>query len=352
MSPGSMYSTYDLLTAVSISQFDSPSYTLLYFIPPEIRSAYLAIRAFNVEVARVGDHVSNPTVGVMRMQFWRDLVNRTFSGSPPKEPVAVLLASALDDLGRRTDSPSNLNKAWFTKVINTREQYLNNSPYPSLDALERYAENTYSTLLYLTASALPMTSLTVDHLASHVGKASGIIAVLRGLPLIAFPPPQSHHSNSTGTLGLPSGGRQGAVMLPLDVMAQAGVREEDVYRSGADAPGLRDAVFVVATRASDHLITARTMLNNVRIGEDVGHEFEHQTEEGHTYGSLSDQKGSEVTARDDINRALGILMPAVAAQLWLDRLQKLDFNIFNPSLRTTDWKLPWKAYFAHRRGAF
>lgn len=288
----------------------------------------------------------------MRMQFWRDLINRTFSGSPPREPVAILLASALEDLGERTGNQSSLNKGWFMKVINAREQCLSNSPYTNLDALERYAENTYSTLLYLTISALPLTSLTADHLASHIGKASGIIAVLRGLPLIAFPPAPSHHSNPTGALSLQSGRKQGAVMLPLDIMAQAGVREEDVYRSGANAPGLRDAVFAVATRASDHLITARTMLRNVQRGEDIGHDFEHQSDEGHAYSPIEDHQDAKTTAQDDVDKALGILMPAVATQLWLDRLQKIDFDIFNPSLRTTDWKLPWKAYFAHRRGEF
>ncbi|KAL9106140.1 MAG: hypothetical protein Q9227_008788 [Pyrenula ochraceoflavens] len=286
----------------------------------------------------------------MRFSFWRDTVNRTFSGNPPKEPVAVLLASALEDLSKRSNGHAKLNKSWFVKVISAREQYLNNNPYPSLDALERYAENTYSTLLYLTLSALPMTNINIDHLASHIGKAQGIATVLRGLPLIAFPPPPSHHSNPTGALALPAGGRQGAVMLPLDVMAQCRVREEDVYRKGSEAPGLRDAVFKVATRSSDHLITARTMLKNLRKGEDVGHEFEHGEEEGHS-DSLSATKDQPfIEQKDDISRALGILMPAVATQLWLDRLQKRDFDIFHPSLRSADWKLPLKAFFMHLRG--
>ena len=286
----------------------------------------------------------------MRIQFWRDLVNKTFSGSPPKEPVAVLLASVLENLSSRTDGQAKLNKGWFLKVISAREQYLNNNPYPNLDALERYAENTYSTLLYLTVSALPMNNVTIDHLASHVGKAQGIVAVLRGLPLIAFPSAPKHHSNPTATLGLPSGGRQGAVMLPLDIMAQCSLREEDVYRKGADAPGLRDAVFNVATRSSDHLITARTMLKNLKRGENADHEFEHAGEEGHEYPDSDLRDASQNERRNDIDQTLGILMPAVATQLWLDRLQKVDFNIFHPSLRTTDWRLPWKAFFKHRRG--
>jgi NADH dehydrogenase [ubiquinone] 1 alpha subcomplex assembly factor 6 len=291
----------------------------------------------------------------MRLQFWRDTITRTLSGSPPKEPIAVLLGAAISDLNARTDGRARLSKGWFLRMINAREQSLTNAPYPNLSALESYAENTYSTLLYLTLSALPMTSLTVDHIASHIGKAAGIAAVLRGLPLVAFPPPANHHTNQTGAL---SGGgtKQGAITLPLDVMAQAGVKEEDVFRQGTDAPGLKDAVFAVATRASDHLITARQMLQNLRTGEDVGHEFEHEGEEGHEYGDqpVTDSQHHSPYEKQlkEVERGFGVLMPAVSTQLWLDRLQKVDFDIFNPNLLRSDWRLPWKAYLASRSRFF
>lgn len=340
---------------VFFRKFDSPSYTLQTFIPLSAQAAYLAIRAFNLEIARVADNVSSPTIGAMRLQFWRDNISKTFAGSPPAHPVSVLLAHAIDDLDGRTGGKARMSKHWFMRVISAREQYLNNAPYTSLDALEKYAESTYSTLLYLTLSALPMASITVDHLASHIGKAVGITTVLRGLPLIAFPPPPNHHSNSSGLGGTLDSQRrpQGAVTLPLDVMVEACVREEDVLRLGADAPGLRDAVFAVATRASDHLITARQMLKNVRAGNDVGHEFEHEGEEGHEYATTQSSMGGPNSAQsEEIERGFGVIMPAVSISLWLDRLQQLDFDIFREELRRREWKLPWKAYFAYRRRTF
>lgn len=294
----------------------------------------------------------------MRLQFWRDTVTRTLSGSPPKEPIAVLLGSAITDLNTCTDGRARLSKGWFLRMINAREQPLTNAPFPNLSALESYAENTYSTLLYLTLSALPLTSVTVDHLASHIGKAAGIVTVLRGLPLVAFPPSANHHTNQTSVLGGGGGGgrKQGAITLPLDVMAQAGVKEEDVFRQGAEAPGLRDAVFAVATRASDHLITARQMLKNIRAGEDVGHEFEHEGEEGLEYGEQSVPEGPYQSPSEkqlkEIERGFGVLMPAVSTQLWLDTLQKVDFDIFSPKLLRSDWRLPWKAYLASRSRTF
>jgi NADH dehydrogenase [ubiquinone] 1 alpha subcomplex assembly factor 6 len=137
-------------------------------------------------------------------------------------------------------------------------------------------------------------------------------------------------------------------MLPLDIMAQTGVKEEEVFRRGADAEGLRDAVFTVATRASDHLITVDQMLSNLRAGKDVGHEFEHEGEEGHEYESV-DLTGGRESPLDEVNRAFGVFMPAIATRMWLDRLQQYDFDVFQPELLRSDWKLPWKAYMAFQR---
>ncbi|KAK5016724.1 hypothetical protein LTR39_001927 [Cryomyces antarcticus] len=340
--------SYEWLTLYST--YDNPSFILKTFVPPVAQDAYLAIRAFNLDVASIADATSNPTVGAMRMQFWREAITKALAGTPPKEPVAILLAKAAEDLQARTEGKAKLSKSWFTRVINTRQEYLNNPPYPNLAALETYAENTYSTLLYLTLQSLPMASLTADHLASHIGKATGIATVLRGLPHIVFPPPPKKHSNQAGFGGASGGGRQGAVMLPLDVMADAGVREEEVFRQGAEAPGLRDAVFTVATRASDHLITAREMLRSLQAGGNVSHEFEHQDEEEHRYGTIHTEAQS--SPKEDVEKAFGVLMPAVATQMWLDRLQKADFDVFSPQLRTTGWQLPWRSYWAFNRRKF
>lgn len=327
-------------------KYDTPSHVLSSFIPPHARDAYLAIRAFNVDVARVADTTSTPTVGMMRMQFWRDTVTKALAGAPPKEPVAILLAHAAEALHHRSGGKSKLSKNWFHRIINTREQYLGNPPYPTLSALESYAENTYSTLLYLTLSALPQASITTDHIASHIGKAIGIAAVLRGVPLIAFPP-QQPLSTSGSTWGS-SEPPQGAVMLPLDVMAEANVREEDVFRQGGAASGLRDAVFTVATRANDHLITAREMVSKLRSEGTLGHDFEHQNDEGHHYSPQQLNAGTDAQLAE-VEQAFGVFMPAIATQSWLDRLQKADFDIFDASLRKADWTLPWKAYWAFTR---
>lgn len=335
-----------------VQKFDSPSYTLQTFIPSQTKDAYLAIRALNIELSRIPDLVSNLTVGSLRYQFWRDNLNRTFAHTPPKEPVAILLHHALTNLKERNpDAPVASLKAWCMKIIAAREQYMDNRAYTSLSELETYAEATYSTLLYLTLGFLPLHSLSVDHLASHIGKAAGISAILRGMPLIAFPPPPNHHSNSGtmgGALGGDSGGKHGAVILPIDMMAEFNCKQEDVLRLGASAPGLKDVVFAVATRANDHLITARTMLGNLQEGKDAGHDFEHEGEEGLVYHGKGVGK-ADGGVKEEIERGFGVLMPAVSTRMFLEKLERADFDVFDPSVRGRSLKLPWSAYWAFRQ---
>ena len=279
------------------------------------------------------------------MQFWRQAIDSALKETPPEEPVAVLLASYVHQ-GHK------LSKTWFHRIINTRDHQLSHPGFASLTDLETYAEWTYSTLLYLTLSALPMNSLTMDHLASHIGKAAGITAILRGVPLLAFPPPPNHHSANPPGMGLPpSRGRRGTILLPLDVMSSSGVREQDILQQAGNAEGLRDAVFEVATRASDHLITARTMVKNMKKQEAPGHDFEHIDDEGHQYTDRQRQDAQSTDRQmEEYAQAYGVIMgPAISTQLWLDRLQKVDFDIFSTKLLRSDWKLPIVAWWLNRR---
>ncbi|KAK6533533.1 hypothetical protein TWF694_002472 [Orbilia ellipsospora] len=278
---------------------DYPSYILSTFTPHSVRDAHLAIRAFNVDLALIPDLTSNTTVGRIRMQFWRDTIEKTYASTPPKEPVALLLSKVL-----HTDSLP-LTKSFFLKLITARETYLGNKPYPTLDSLESYSESTYSSLHYLSLEALNYKSTTLDHIASHIGKASGIAAVLRGTPLLASRGPNSANA---------------AVILPVEVCAKHNLRQEDVIRHGGKAAGLKDVVFEVATRANDHLITAREMLKRA---------------------------GNEATGL-----AFTTFLPAVPTSLYLSRLEKLDFDVFDPSLQMREWRLPWKAYMANTRRQF
>lgn len=268
------------------------------------------------------------------MKFWQESIDNTFAGRPPREPICLLLYKGLQDLEERAGTQTKKSiKFWVSRLVKTREKHMDNRPFASLAKLEDYAENTYSTMMYATLASLPMRSMHMDHLASHIGKACGIVAVLRGIPVLAGPPqpvktPSGADAPST---------REPSLLLPLDIMAEAGVKEEEVYRQGPGAEGLQDAIFKVATRANDHLITAREMLKRLKDGQDPGHEFEHQGEGEHIYEEDSD------SARE-LRAAFGVLLEAVPAAQYLESLEKANFDPF--AVRSSGWRLPWRIWQA------
>ncbi|PHH91998.1 hypothetical protein CDD83_9366 [Cordyceps sp. RAO-2017] len=320
---------------------DYDAHLIRRFVPRPVQDAYAALRALNVELVRLPELVSNPTIGAMRFQFWAESIDKTFAGRPPREPICILLHRALCELEARAGSAAGQSaRFWVSRLVRTRRRHMDDRPFATLQDLEAYAENTYSTLVYACLAMMPLRSVHVDHLASHVGKACGIVAVLRGIPVLAAPArpvrtPSGAEAPST---------REPCLLLPLDVMADEGVTEEAVFRRGPDAPGLRDAVFKVATRANDHLLTARDMLRRLGQGQDAGHEFEHQGEADHVYDEHGD-------AADEIRRSFGLLLEAVPAGLFLDRLEKVNFDPF-AAAGSGGWRLPWRIWQALSRSRF
>lgn len=60
-----------------------------YFYPPQLQPAYLALRAFNVELAGLPDQVSNQMIGRMRFQWWKDAVRGLYEVRLSLSPLSL-----------------------------------------------------------------------------------------------------------------------------------------------------------------------------------------------------------------------------------------------------------------------
>ncbi|CAM0140160.1 unnamed protein product [Umbelopsis sp. WA50703] len=269
--------------ADSVRKHDYENYLCIPFYPRELQDTQYAIRAFNVELASIRENVSNPVIGKMRTQFWKDTIDKTFAKTPPQQPIALALGEAL----QRT----SLSPMWFKRIINEREENLEDPQFMTIKDMEKYAENTASCLLYLQLESLKIRDVTADHIVSHIGKAIGIATLLRALPFHAS---------------------QKRLILPAEVTAKHNVVQEDVFRQG-HAEGLEDAVFEVATAAHDHLLTARSMLKSVPPS------------------------------------AMPVLISAVPTAKYLEKLEQNNFNAFEPKLQLKSWRLPLDIWTAYRK---
>ncbi|KAG6240227.1 hypothetical protein E4U25_008289 [Claviceps purpurea] len=323
-----------------IDSYDYEANLIQRFIPKEASDTYTALRALNIEITRLPHMAINPAIAAMRLEFWQQSINATFAGRPPQQPICILLDDALKGLESRAGPSTKKSlKFWMSRFVRTKGQYMDGRPFPTVSALEDYAENTNSTLMYATLASFPLQSMHVDHLASHIGKACGIISVLRGIPVLAT---SGRNIRKQRHYLLPAS-RERRLLLPLDLMAEEGITEEEVFRVGPDAHGLTHAVFKLATRAHDHIHTARQMMNRLLAGEAPGHAFEHGEEAEHRHPEDND-------TAEEIRRGFKVLLEAVPAMSYLELLQKADFNPFE--VRLGGWKLPLKMWQALSNNTF
>lgn len=216
-----------------VRSHDFPRYVASLFAPAAQRRALLALYAFNVEIVRVRDQVSQPLPGEIRLQWWTDMLSGHVHGSAEGNPVAAELLRAIRDFDLPVEPLS---------LLADEHQFdLYNDPMPTMAALEGYLAATSSALFDLAARVLGPPSEVAEHLARHAGLAQGIAQVIANLPRDA-----AHRQ----------------LFLPQQVLASHGCSMEDVF-AGKETPSLRAVLDQLAGEAQQHVTTALSLLAQV-----------------------------------------------------------------------------------------
>jgi phytoene synthase len=216
-----------------VRSHDFVRYASTLFMPAEERRALLALYAFNVEISRIRDQVSQPLPGEIRMQWWTDLLAGAGHGGVEGNPVASELQLAIRTYGLPAEPMSRL--------IDEHQFDLYNDPMPTLAALEGYVHETTSALFGLAARILAPPSAEIEHLARHAGFAEGFVQVVASLPRDAT---------------------RRQLFLPLQFLQSQGSGMEEVF-SGKQTPKVRAAVDRLLGEARRHFQTAEELLAQV-----------------------------------------------------------------------------------------
>ncbi|TQF38245.1 phytoene synthase [Bradyrhizobium sp. UNPF46] len=216
-----------------VRSHDFPRYAATLFAPAAERRALLALYAFNVEIVRVRDQVSQPLPGEIRFQWWTDLFSGLVHGSAEGNPVAAELLRAIRDFDLPVEP--------LALLVDEHQFDLYNDPMPTTAALEGYLAATSSALFGLAAQVLAPSSEAVEHLARHAGLAQGIVQIITNLPRDA-----SHRQ----------------LFLPQQVLASHGCEMEDVF-AGRDTANLRAVLEQLTGEAQQHLTAALSLLAEV-----------------------------------------------------------------------------------------
>lgn len=212
---------------------DFVRYASTLFVPADQRRALLAIYAFNVEILRVRELVSQPLPGEMRLQWWTDMLAGAGHGGVEGNPVAAELLLAIRNF--------RLPAERLSRLIDEHQFDLYNDPMPSMAALEGYINDTSAALFSVAAGIAGPPSAEIDHLARHAGLAQGIVHVIAALPLDAS---------------------RRQLFVPLQLLESHGSGMEAVF-SGKQTPQVRAAIDQLIGEAQEHLKTAFALLDSV-----------------------------------------------------------------------------------------
>ena len=266
----------------SFRNYDYENFLCTLLIGGETRREALAIRAFNVELARIPSVVSDHKIALMRLKFWEDSLVKLFdktNATLPQHPVVNELSLILNK--------KKLTKRYFDRLINARR--IQNLNFVSTKQMENYAEETVSSVHYLLLEVLNCRNVNADHAASHLGKAQGITNILRSI-----------YGQMSRSQFLP---------IPQEILMKHGVSQERFFRAKPNDKGVEEVVFEIATLAHQHLEKSFALMSKV-------------------------PKESKI-----------VFLPSVTSRRFLERLRRVNFNLTDKSLGVRDNLLPLTLYW-------
>jgi phytoene synthase len=269
-----------------VRSHDRDRFQTALFAPAEHREALFALYAFNYEVARVRESVREEMLGQIRLQWWREAIDAAYGGGPVRRHEIVEAVTA-------AIRERNLARAFFDRLIDTRERDLDDAPPADMAALEAYAEGSSATLIYLVLEVLQVSVPPALEAARHAGIAYALSGLVRAVPVHA---------------------KAGRSYIPATLAAETGLDPRD-YAALRATPALRQAVETIAGAARGHLAAARELRRDVPAA------------------------------------ALPALLPARIAETALRRLERAGFDPF-AGAALADPLQSWRLAYAALRGRF
>lgn len=168
-----------------VYDYDHDRFLTALFAPASKREALFALYAFNHEIAKTRDVVTDAMIGQIRLQWWRDGIGKLYAGEISEHEIFKGLAPVID----------NLDPKDFHDLIDARElDFVDEAP-ETLDDLIAYATKTTTPLTHLACQILGEDA--DQHLIKDVSIAYALTGILRSAP---------YHVG------------QGRFMLPLDLL--------------------------------------------------------------------------------------------------------------------------------------
>lgn len=202
-----------------LAEGDPDRYVGALFAPAKVRPALIALYAFHHETARIGAIAREPMAGHVRLAWWREQITGLYGGAALEAPVPRALAEAV--------RKHNLPREPFDRYLDARAHDLEEAPFADEAALEAHADAVEGCVLRLAVRVLGAED-RADVAATHAALAVACGEHLRDLAFFA---------------------QHRRCRLPLQLLDEAGLNAEDMFRMREMSPALRRVCDRLSTKA-------------------------------------------------------------------------------------------------------
>ncbi len=159
-----------------VHRHDKDRYLASLFVPEDKRPHLWALYAFNYEIARVRETITQPLAGEVRLQWWSEALGSLDADGSAEHPVLGAISAAV--------KAGSLPIPALIGLIEARRFDLYDDPMPTLTELEGYLGETSSMLIQLASMILAGADAAMAAGgAGYAGVAYGLAGLLRALPL-------------------------------------------------------------------------------------------------------------------------------------------------------------------------
>jgi 15-cis-phytoene synthase len=182
-----------------VRRHDPDRFLTALFAPPRHRDALLTLYAFNHELARAREVASEPPLALIRLQWWREVVE----GEPKRHEVASPLSEAIAN--------GALNPAYLLPIIEAREA----EAYADFETLADWRAWLLAGAGGLAVAAAAALGAAEPERLRPFGAAYGVAGLSRAAGVLAA---------------------QGTCLLPRDLLADHGLSTEAFVHDPGSVP--------------------------------------------------------------------------------------------------------------------
>ena len=259
-----------------VRDFDPDRFLCVLFTRREKRDALVTLLAFNSEISKIPELVREPALGHIRLQWWRDCMAMIYSGSFDQKLDNTLVSNLHNIINR-----FNLSRQLFEKLIDARFKHISAKTHQNEAALRTYAHETSATLCILMLEILCPNKLYVSqdeiYGAIHIGIAWAFTGLLRSSTFLAL-------NNRTH--------------IPETLITRFKINKNDIFARKATPEILLATSFQVGIARSEIQFGLNRLHDKTKI------------------------------------RYLPIFLQAHLAGLFLDRIERYDFNPFSGKIES------------------